>query len=112
MGPRLALPRELGAQMAGGGLQHVRHIKRGWKPGRATTYSHIGQLPNWELTIWLSVWPCNAPVATAVQRSSILTIWLFYHAAAPHKGAATALALYLPFPSAMLLGVGYRIIYI
>ena len=68
-------------------------IKRGWKPSRATTYSHIGQLPIWELTIWLSVWPCNAPVATAVQRSSILTIWLFYHAAAPHKGAATALAL-------------------
>ena len=101
-----------GAQVGGGGLQHVRHYKRGWQPGRATTYSHIGQLPIWELTIWLSVWPCNAPVATAVQRSSTLTIWLFYHAAAPHEGAATALALYLLLPSAMLLGGGYRIIYI
>ena len=60
----------------------------------------------------LSIWPCNAPVATAVQRSSTFTIWLFYHAAAPHKGAATALALYLPFPAAMLLVEGYRIIYI
>ena len=27
MGPRLALPRKLGAQVAGGGLQHVRHVK-------------------------------------------------------------------------------------
>mgnify|MGYP003328726534 CR=1 FL=1 len=50
MGPRLALPRELGAQVPGGGLQHVRHyLSVDKRQARQLLISHIGQLPNWDL---------------------------------------------------------------
>ena len=78
-------------------------LQRRWlQPGRAITYSHIGQLPNWETTICL---PGRAAPLLLRPYNAVLTIGLLCYTAAPHKGAATALVLcrLLP-PSAMLLG--------